>query len=225
MLSLYSKFFVKDKFACSENAGKFWYGNKPFTVINNAIDCKKYSFDSKTREEKRAQLGIDDEKVFCHIGRTDIPQKNHGFLLDVFAEIHKRENAKLLLIGAEETEELVNKCKEQGIYGDVFFLGLRNDVSELLMASDAFLFPSTREGLPVSLIEAQASGLPVLMSDSVTDEVCVTDLVTSLSLNDSKSAWAEKAISLLDINRRDTYEELKSAGWDISSVSDTLCID
>ena len=222
LLSLYSKYFVKDKFACSKLAGKFWYGNKPFTVINNAIDCRKFAFSEEARQQKRKELGITDEKVFSHIGRTDIPQKNHTFLLSVFAQIKKSQKSKLLLIGAEPTDELEKLCRENEMIEDVLFLGMRSDISELLSASDVFLFPSTKEGLPVSLIEAQASGLPVLMSDSVTDEVCVTDSVSKLSLNEDISLWSDKAISLISAGRYDTFDKLFSSRWDISKLTDIL---
>ncbi len=222
LLSMYSKYCIKDKFACSENAGKFWYGNKPFTVINNAIDCKKYTFNEEIRKLTRESFGFTDETVFAHIGRTDIPQKNHKFLIEVFSEIHKITASKLLLIGGEETEELKALCISNGLYEDVLFLGLRNDVSNLLCASDIFLFPSTREGLPVSVIEAQASGLPVLMSDSVTDEVCITELVKPLSLDETPARWAHEAIELSKTKRKDYYEELYSSGWDLKSVSKSL---
>ncbi len=220
LLSEYSKAFIDKRFACSEKAGKFWYGDKPFTVINNAIDCKKYEFSEPVRKRVRELFGFTDEKVFCHIGRSDIPQKNHRFLLEIFSEIQKLAPSKLLLIGAEETEELHNLCTEYGISGSVFFLGLRTDVNELLMASDVFLFPSTKEGLPVSLIEAQASSLPVIMSDSITDEAVVTDLVKTVSLNEASRVWAEVCIS--SINKSKRNGSLINSAWDISAISDVL---
>ena len=223
LLSQYAKNFVKDKFACSQKAGNFWYGNKPFRVINNAIDCADYSFNSDMRERVRQQMALQDKPVIGHIGRTDIPQKNHLFLLSVFAEIvKKRTHAELLLMGAEPTEELTAFCEKNGIADNVRFLGLRKDIKELLQACDVFLFPSTREGLPVSVIEAQAAGLPVLMSDTVTDECIVTDLVHTKSLNDSPSDWAEVCLQLTEEPRRDTLKELQSAGWDLSAVRDEL---
>ncbi len=219
-LSEYSKAFIDKRFACSEKAGKFWYGDKPFTVVNNAIDCKKYEFSEEVRNSKRAELGFKDETVVCHIGRTDIPQKNHSFLLEVFSEISKITDSKLLLIGAEETVELKKLCEKYGITDNVYFLGLRRDVNELLMASDVFLFPSIKEGLPVSLIEAQASSLPVIMSDSITDEAVVTSLVKTVSLNESASLWAELCIK--SVNKSERNESLINSSWDISAISDVL---
>ena len=161
--------------------------------------------------------------VVGHIGRTDIAQKNHPFLIDVFAQINKRKNnAVLLLIGAEKTEELSQKIVDLGIEKSVRFLGLRDDVDLVLQAVDLFLFPSTNEGLPVSVIEAQAAGLPVLMSDSITDEVKITDNVCELSLNLPASQWAEKAIEISKCERRSTLEEMKKSGWDIFDCAKKL---
>ena len=223
LLSLYSKYFIKDKFACSKLAGDFWYGAKPYTVVNNAIDCSAFTFNPQIRERARKNLSLADKPVIGHIGRTDIPQKNHFFLIDVFSEVVKLQpDAVLLLMGAEETPELKQKCDDCAISGKVFFLGLRNDVNELLQACDVFLFPSTREGLPVSLIEAQAAGLPMLVSDSVTEEAAVTDLVRTISLTKSPCEWAEECVNLSKVNRRNTLTEMQNACWDLKSVTEVL---
>lgn len=210
-----TKFLVDKKFACSNAAGEYWYKNN-FEVLNNAIDCKKYRYCEEIRNKVRNDFKFTDELIVGHIGRTDVIQKNHPFLLKVFSEINKlRKNSRLLLIGAEPTEETESLCKKYQIENSVLFLGLRNDVSELLQALDVFVFPSINEGLPVSVIEAQAAGLPVLMSASVTDEVSVTAETVSMSLNDSPAAWAEKAVELSKLKRRDNFEIMKSSGWNI----------
>lgn len=223
ILSLYSKFFIKDKFACSKLAGDFWYGNKPFRVINNAVDCAEFRFDEQTRIKRRKALNLEKSFVIAHIGKTDIPQKNHRFLLEVFFEVLKlNSNAKLLLIGAEQTEEYHLLCNKLKISDSVCFLGTRNDVPGLLNAADVFIFPSTREGLPVSVIEAQAAGLPVLMSDSVSGEAIVTDLVKTKSLNENCTEWAEECILLSQSDRKDTFDKMCDAGWDMHSSFDAL---
>lgn len=222
MLNKPTKFLVDKKFACSKAAGDYWYG-KDYTVLNNAIDSKKYRFNQEVRDRVRTELGLTQEIVFSHIGRTDVVQKNHPFLLKVFGEIVKiNPNSRLLLIGAEPTEETNRICSEYGTRDKVVFLGLRNDVNELLQGADVFLFPSTNEGLPVSVIEAQAAGLPVLMSDSVTDEVLITEESQAMSLETSEKEWAEKAISLSSAERKDNFEIMKSAGWDIYDVAQKL---
>ena len=213
----YSRKFINDKFACSKIAGEFWYGNKPFKVINNAIDCKKYVYSEESRNIIREELNLDDAFVVGHIGRCDIPQKNHPFLIKIFSEILKiKPNSTLLLIGAEENEKVVQHCKRFNVYENVKFLGFRNDIDKLLSACDVFLFPSTKEGLPVSIIEAQAAGLPILLSNSVTDEVCVTELVTMFSLNESEKSWAKKTIEIYRQKRQNTFEQMQRSGWDIN---------
>ena len=219
LLSLYSKYFINKKFACSNTAGKLWYGNKPFTVINNAIDCSKYAFNEEIRQRKRKELSLGNSFTVGHIGRTDIPQKNHPFIFQVFAELLKNKpDSKLVLIGAEPTQALTELSDELDITDKIMYLGFRSDVNELLMACDIFLFPSTSEGLPVSVIEAQAAGLRVLMSDTITNEVAVTDLVNAVSLNESYSQWA-KAILNEEETERKTPEMVL---WDINTVTEKL---
>lgn len=223
ILSLYSRFFIKNRIACSTESGKLWYSNKKFTVLNNAVDCEKYAYNSEIRNDFRNKMDLNDSFTICHIGRTSVRQKNHPFILQIFSQIKKRKpRSKLMLIGGEKTEELLNICHEFDFENDVMFLGARNDVADLLQAADLFLFPSTSEGLPVSVIEAQAAGLPVLMSDSITNEVAVTDLVISMSLNDSAEKWAEKAVEISNGKREDTFEILKQSGWDIFDCAKRL---
>lgn len=223
ILSLYSRYFIKTKFACSQEAGRLWYGKTDFTVLNNAIDCADYVFDDKKRNSVREEMGLNDSFVVGHIGKTDVIQKNHPFLIKVFAQIKKiKQNATLLLIGADETKELENLCLELSVKDSVRFLGARTDVPLLLQACDVFLFPSTKEGLPVSLIEAQAAGLPALISDSITDEVCVTDDICKMSLNSPPSVWADKLIEFSEMPRKNNSDKLTYAGWDISSCVEIL---
>lgn len=223
LLSLYSKYYIKTKFACSESAGRFWYGNKSFTVLRNAIDCAKYSYNEEIRKSVRSNLNLDGSFVIGHIGKTDIPQKNHSFLIKIFAEIKKmKKDSVLLLMGAEKTQELDILCRELEVEKSTMFLGSRTDIPNLLQACDVFLFPSTNEGLPVSLIEAQASGLPVVMSDSVTSEVIVSDDVKLLSLRVPPSLWAESIISSAQTERKDNYERMKLSGWDVFSCAEKL---
>lgn len=216
------KGFTDKKFACSKMAGDYWY-KKDYTVLNNAIDCSSYGFNPKIRDDVRKELQLEDKLVVTHIGRTDIIQKNHPFLLRVFAEIKRqRENAVLMLIGAKANKELTALCKELGIADSVMFLGVRRDVSSLLQGADVFVFPSTREGLPVSVVEAQASGLPVIMSDTVTNEVIVTDNAVMMSLDETPERWAKKALELSSLQRKNNYEIMKSAGWNIYDCANLL---
>ena len=212
------------QFACGRDAGLFWYKNEDsFEVLNNAVDCSKYRFDPQIRNTKRISMELNDKFVVGHTGRVYPPQKNHPFLIKIFAQIKKiKPNAVLLLAGAQKDNNLLSLVKEAGIEDSVIFLGLRTDIDELLQVMDVFVFPSFKEGLPVSVIEAQAAGLPVLMSDSITNEVAVTDLVISMSLNDSAEKWAEKAVEISNGKREDTFEILKQSGWDIFDCAKRL---
>lgn len=222
LLNKPTRYLVDKKFACSNAAGDYWYG-KGYTVLNNAIDCEKYRFNIGTENKVRAALGLTNELTAVHIGRTNIIQKNHPFLLKVFAEIKKQQpNSKLMLIGASKTKETDRLCAEYGITDSVMFLGLRRDVSELLQGADVFIFPSTDEGLPVSVVEAQAAGLPVLMSDSVTSEVLVTNETAMLSLDEPAEKWAQKAIELSTLPKKDNFEIMKSSGWNIYDAANQL---
>lgn len=201
-------------FACSREAGEFWYQSN-FEVLNNAIDCKAFTYSEERQAEAKRALGIENKLAVGHIGRTDVVQKNHPFIIDVFGELKKlNENAVLLLVGAEPTDELSRKIKEFNMESSVMFLGLRNDIPQLLQAMDLFLFPSISEGLPVSLIEAQAAGLPVFMSDSITKEAVAADNVTAVSLDKSPSEWA-RMINEASLERKDNFNLLKELGWDI----------
>lgn len=226
LLSLYAKYFIKTKIACSNEAGRLWYGGKKYTVLNNGIDCDKYKFSQSGRELIRKELNIEENGFAVgHIGRTNVPQKNHPFILKVFAEIKKqKDNSVLLLAGAEESAETKELAKKLGIENSVYYLGVRQDVNCLLSAMDTFIFPSTKEGLPVSVIEAQASGLNVLISDSVTAECAVTELAEFKSLDESPSAWASAVIhnTALHSERSIACEKVKSAGWDIYDCADKL---
>ncbi len=215
---------VDKKFACGTDAGHFWYGDdKKFTVLRNAVDSQKFKYDEQKRNHKRAELGIERKFVVGHIGQVSIPQKNHTFLIEIFAKIkEKKSNSVLLLAGAEKTPELDELIKSLNIENDVMFLGIVSDIPDFLNALDIFVFPSTREGLPVSVVEAQASGVPVLMSDSITSEVVICDNVQSLSLNDSTDKWADTAISLSDSPRKDCSELIKKSGWDIYDCAEKL---
>lgn len=222
ILNIPTKFIVDKRFACGEKAGEYWYG-KNYTVINNAVDCEKFKYDKDKRAKARETLGFKNELIIGHIGRTDIAQKNHSFLLEIFSFIRQsNSDARLMLIGGEKTDSLEEQCRKLRIDDSVLFLGSRADVDFLLQAVDVFVFPSTFEGLPVSVVEAQAAGIPVLMSDSITDEVVVTDELCKMSLTDAPSMWAEKAIELSKLKKKDNFEIMKSAGWDIFDSASRL---
>ena len=215
------KYMIIDEFwACSHEAGYALAGKAIFErkgmILNNAIKLNKFVFTPEERIQYRKSLGIDDSFVIGHVGHFS-NQKNHKFLVEVFKKVlEKKPNSRLVLVGEGSNRAMVEKqCEEAGISSKVLFLGVRKDVNLLLNAFDVFLFPSLYEGLPVSLIEAQAVGLPCVYSDTITREVNILKLQNKvMSLDDSYSSWAEEVVS----SRKeyvDPQQELRKAGLDI----------
>jgi len=202
------------RFSCGEDAGRFLFGDKEFTVIPNAVDASAFAFDEGVRAKKREELHIDGDLVVGHIGRMSY-QKNHRFLLETFkCLLGQKSNALLLLIGTGEyEEELKTLVNDMGIADRVRFLGSRPDVAELYQAMDLFVLPSRFEGIPVVGVEAQFAGLPCLFSDAVPREVAFTDGCDFISLDEGAQTWAKRmtgvsignrivpsAVSAFDIN-------------------------
>ena len=230
---LYEKMFIKkhctDMFMCSTPAGEWSFGKKAVKdgrveFIKNGIETSRFKYDEQTRRELREELGVGDKIVIGHIGRF-MQQKNHSFLLEIFKIIHdKNPNTVLALCGEGRLEDdIKKKASELGIENDILFLGVRSDTNRVYQAYDLFLFPSLWEGLPITGIEAQTAGLPVLMSDIITPETIVTDNVTQFSLNQSAEAWADKALDILsNFNRTDCQPQVKKAGFDVRDTAEWL---
>lgn len=220
-----TRFLADRLFACGRDAGRFWYGDdKNFTVLPNAVNCSAYAFTEEKKAAVRAEFGLTpNQLVIGHVGRVTPPQKNHPYLLRVFSEIKKLyPDAVLLMAGAEETDELRELAAGLGISDSARFLGRRSDIPQLLSGMDVFVFPSFKEGLPVSVVEAQAAGLPVLMSDTVTDEVCITDHIKRLSIDADPVAWAKEVETMPGDMRAAAFEKVKECGWDINKCAKTL---
>lgn len=206
-------------FACGKDAGDWMFGGAQYSIVNNAIDTDLYSFDTEKRLKVRKKLGISsDDFVIGHVGRFN-RVKNHNFLLDVFAEVKNREKkAVLLLVGdGDFRHEMEQKATSLGVTDSIIFTGVRSDVSDLMQVMDCFVFPSLYEGLPVTLIEAQAAGLPCVVSDRVSTECVKTDLVSHIPLQDGVAHWAEEIIKTQCIARKVTSTQIIQAGYDITS--------
>ena len=187
-------------FTCSDYAAKAVFGQKAInekniTFIPNAIDTDKYIFSDELRREVRKELGIEDKYVFGHVGRFHYA-KNHEFLLRIFKEIlNKCDNAVLILLGdGGRMDEMQQLAKTLGIEKQVMFLGAKKDIYRYYPAMDYFVYPSRYEGLPGTVVEAEASGLKVMMSDEICPEVMVTDLVKTESLSTEPAVWAERIL-------------------------------
>lgn len=228
ILKMFYKHFIPqyatNLIACGEDAGRWMFCGAEFEVLNNAIDAKKYVFNKNKREKLRESLEISaDELVVGHVGRFSLP-KNHCFLIDVFKNILDKKDSKLILVGdGQLRSQIEEKVKILGIQDKVIFTGVRADVADLLQAMDVFVFPSNFEGLPVAMIEAQASGLPCLISDKVSIECKKTDLVQQIPLSAGTEVWAKAVISAeKSVERRDIYEIIKASGFDIEENAKRL---
>lgn len=215
------------RFACSQFAGQWMFKDNPYHVIYNAIDIHKYDADLIVREETRNALGLHTELTLLHVGRFSY-QKNHSFLLDIFKEVHRiQPDSVLLLVGdiTEESEfltEVKRKIKAYGLEHVVRLLGRRDDVNKIMQAADVLVMPSFFEGLTVVGIEAQASDLPLLLSDTVTKELRLLPSTQFISLEAGPTAWAEAIVNSKQHNRQSRYEELKAAGYDIGNETERV---
>lgn len=203
-------------FACGKEAGEWMFGNHKFQIMNNAIDAKKFIYNEEIRKQKRQELGLDGKFVVGHVGRFNL-QKNHEFLIRCFKNFVKsNKDAVLILIGNGELQDKIKQqVKEYQIEDQVKFLGLREDIPQLLQAMDLFLFPSLFEGLPVTLVEAQAAGLPCIISDTITDEIMITDSISKISLNSNLEKWNQVILKYKDMKRVNTMSEIVAHGFDI----------
>ncbi len=220
------KFVPNVKVAPSTLAAEYTFGkgcikNKKASILHNAIEIDNYLFRADARENLRKELNIEHKFVIGHIGRF-MQQKNHKFLIDIFYEITKKcDNAHLVLVGTGHLEaEIKEKVEALKLEDKVTFLGVRSDVPELLSAFDVKLFPSLYEGMPNTIIEAQASGLHCVISDTITPEADITGLVDYLPLNLSPSKWAEKVLEYRDYERKNMKETFIKERYDIKSITD-----
>ena len=216
--------YADHRFACSTEAGRYLYGKRDFKLIPNAIDTKRFLFNRDVRDVIRAKHGWDDKQVIGHIGRFN-EQKNHGYLIEIFAEYAKlRADAVLCLCGdGELMPNVKQRVQALGLTDRVTFTGNIPNANEYYQAFDAFVMPSLYEGLPVSGVEAQAAGLPCLFADTITREVgLLADRVAFLSIKQEPRAWAE-ALTKLNAPAR-TLDEAHAlpADYDIHHLTEQL---
>ncbi|WP_138376510.1 glycosyltransferase family 1 protein [Dorea longicatena] len=213
------------KIAPSDLAAEYTFGEKCFRngsvkKLNNGIDLSVYKFDEKARKAIRNEYEItEDTEVLGHIGRFN-QQKNHIFLIDIFNNYHKmKPNSKLLLVGNGELIEKVHKyVKNLGLDEYVIFAGIKKNIPQILSAMDCFILPSFYEGMPNTVIEAQATGLPCVISDTITREANITGLVQYISLNESFEQWTKIINEQILKSRENVQDSIFRAGYDIQSV-------
>ncbi|WP_288333572.1 glycosyltransferase family 1 protein [uncultured Cloacibacillus sp.] len=207
--------------ACSEAAGKWLFGvnickSDRYMLLKNGIDVANFLYNVSIRDKTRDKLRISRHFVIGHVGRF-AAQKNHQFLINVFKEIYKRYPiAKLMLVGNGELLDNVKRqiTKIELPEDSVIFTGTRSDVNALYQAMDVMVLPSLFEGLPVVMVEAQASGVKVIASDNITNESMLIPETEFLSLNDGVAIWANEILKYINgYTRRNTYKEIKNAGY------------
>ncbi len=214
-------------FACGEEAGKWLFKNRKFEIINNGKDIEEYKYNEDIRKEYRKKYNLENKIVIGHVGNFN-NQKNHDFLIDVFYNLVK-QNFKyyLVLIGKGYTQPSIEqKVKTLGIEDKVLFVGKSSKVGQWLQAMDIMVLPSKFEGFPLVLVEWQIAGLPCVVSDRVTKEVKLTNLVQFISLDKEPEYWARKIrkIQIQDRNliKDKVVNQIKEKGYDIKENAKRL---
>ena len=215
------------KWACSHKAAEWFYGKKncsDVTIINNGIDTDRFKYDKAQRIQMRKQFGCEESFICLHIGRLTYV-KNQSYLLKIFSELcNLKSNALLLIAGVGELEyQLKTEAATLGIENKVIFLGQYSNVFELYNMSDAFILPSIHEGMPLTLVEAQCSGLHCFVSSSISKEVKLTRFLSFLSISESPTTWAKKIEFQQYEHQRELGKlEIVKAGFDVASISDNV---
>ncbi len=211
-------------FSCSDLASRAVFGDKQYEAnqvvfVPNAVDIKAFLPDEQMRTKIRKEYGLEDSLVIGHVGRFHYA-KNHEFILEIFAEFSKKnEQAKLFLLGdGPLKQEMEAKAGELGIAPKVIFAGNQNPIAPFYQAMDAFLFPSRFEGMPGTVVEAQAASVPCLIADTITSQVKVTDLVTFQSLEQKAEVWASQLEQLITANKLQKQKEvdLSKTNYDVN---------
>ena len=222
VFSFLPKIIPNVKIAPSTEAAIFVFGKKQVNngqviILPNGLDYNRFKFNIDTRNKVRQELKLDDNIIIGHVGRFNV-QKNHDYLLDIFNELHLlNDNVRLILIGEGELEKNIKeKINKLGLESTVYLLGSKQDISGYLMAMDYMIFPSFFEGMPNVIIEAQASGLKCILSDTITKEANITGLLTYKSLNDSPYQWAKFILTDLNYKRKNYKKQFSKNGYIIS---------
>lgn len=213
--------------ACSGLAGEFMFGEKRMRknqvfLMPNAIDAAKYEYKEDVREEMRRALGVEDKLVLCHVGRI-VYQKNPKGVIDILEACVKRNpDCVLLSVGTGDMEAATKAyAEDKGLLQHVQFLGVRGDVDRIMQAADCFILPSVYEGLPIVAVEAQASGLPCLLSDKISTETKLTEDARFLPI-DRPEQWAEAILSVQPQNRKKKRQEMIKAGYDMEYQKENI---
>lgn len=217
-----------DFFACGIEAAKWTFGEKRYEqnkvyILNNAIEIQKYAFDEQIRQKVRNEFDLTDKKVIGNVARFTF-QKNQHLLIEIFEKLYKNDSSyRLMLVGdGENFEEIKNIVESKGLKDLVLFLGCRDDVPELLSAMDIFVLTSRFEGLPLSLVEAQANGLYCVVSSNTTKEANITGRISYINDDNNINEWSITIDKLKEKGHAVNTETLKKAGLDIVTEAHKL---
>lgn len=216
-------FLVTHRFACSEEAGKWVFGNNPHvTIVRNAIDATKYYYNEAQRAEIRKGLAVEGKMVVGFVGRLEA-QKNLFRCIDIFQLLHQKHNDSVLLLVGDGTQKksLQHYAAEKGLSESCIFTGRRQDVNHLLQAMDIFLLPSLYEGLGIVCIEAQAADLPCIVSTNV-PAPNIIGKCRYVSLDCSDEEWAEAVLSMQSDTRKNQSEAFAHSGYEIHNEAHVL---
>ena len=209
--------------ACTDMAGRYMFGRRPFEVVVNAIDAEQFAFDDEVRANVRAELGITDEFVIGHVGRMHA-QKNPLFVLDTFAALQAAHpNSALVLVGTGPMESAIREKALAWDLKNVLILGNRSDIDRIYQAMDVFMLPSLFEGLGIVAVEAQAANTTTIVSTAVPDEAIVSEFASKLPLSAGPAAWAAAALETRGQEgvraQRDGQERVVAAGFDVRAAA------
>lgn len=209
------------KAACSKEAAAWFFGKNDRDVVlfPNAVDTAVYAPDMEKQLQAKKMLGLENEFLIGSIARFS-PEKNHKFLIEVFAEVLKKADAHLVLCGSGQLMDSIREMvHEKNMDDKVSFLGSRKDMPVIYQALDVVVMPSLFEGLPFTLVEAQAAGIPCVVSDTVSPEANLTDIITFMSLNCDASVWAEKILSFQKYQKVSKKEQLAQKGFTLEAFA------
>lgn len=228
---IYFKQFINSNathfFACGEKAGEWLYGlnleKEKIQIVKNGVNINHFIYNENFRIQKRKELNISDDILLIgHVGRFDIP-KNHNFIVDIIANMKDEfTNYRFAFVGEGILQDSIkNKIKNLDLWNNVLFLGGRSDINELMMAFDILILPSLFEGVPITLIEAQVSGLNIIASDKVPQEVDLgMNLIDFEEINNTCN-WIKKILDFNTMNDKDrtiNKDKIQKSGYDIKQT-------
>lgn len=211
------------RFACSPKAGEWMFGTQSFEVVHNAIDIQKFAYQKEKADRIRREFHLEGKHVYGNVANF-AECKNHAYLLEIYRAIVNRDpDAVCFCLGEGDLRpQIEDRIRELHLEKNVILTGIRSDVENFMSCMNVLIFPSIFEGLPLTLIEAQAAGLPALISDTITKEVMVSEgLVEQLSIQADPDVWAERAVELAKApgERSCPYESIAAAGYDITRLA------